>query len=170
MDAKMSRFILLAFAVHCSCASTTIADDYLLRLDTIGYIDRPAAEKHPKETVLRSIEIVVRPQSAIYGKVRIGTKQTLTLTGKLSPTDNCRFSLQIRYVHSIDTGITVPTEDGKRKPLPDTTAIHTTATLALGDPVTIAGSEAKTTQSGKPKDKSKRRYVLVLTKYELPDD
>ncbi len=166
----MNRFILLAFVVQCLCASIAIADDYLLRLDTIGYVDRPAAEKHPKETVLRSIEVVARPGSVFHGKVRVGTVQTLTLTGKLSPADKGGFTLLIRYVHSIDSGVTVLTEDGKRKPLLDTTAFHTTIAISLGDPVTIAGASSKTSQFGKPKVKSKTRYVFRLSKYELPDD
>ena len=165
----MNRFILLAFAVHCLCAAATNADDYLLRLDTIGYVDKPVSEKDSKETILRSIEVVARPQSAFHCKVNMGT-QTLTLAGKLRPADRGGFNVQIRYAYSIETGTTVPIEDGARKPVPSTSAIQTNATIAVGDSVTIAGSERKTSQSGKPRLKSKTRYVLVLAKFKPTDD
>lgn len=165
----MNRFILLACAIHCSSAATTIVDDYLLRLDTIGYSDKPASEKDPKETILHSVEVVARPQAAFHGKVSIGT-QTLTLTGKLCPAEKGTFTLHIRYSHSNDTGITVPTEGGKRKPVLTESSIHTTAAIVPDNPVTIAGSETRTQQPGKPKRRSKRRYVALLSKYRLPND
>ena len=164
----MNRFILLAFAVYCSSGATTIADDYFLRLDTIGYVDKPASEKNRKETILRSIEVIARPQSAFHGKVTIGT-QTLSLAGELRPADNGGFNVQIRYLYSIDTGTTVPTEDGGRKSVPDTSTIQTSIAISVGESVTIGGLETKTSESGKPKLKSKARCVLVLTKYE-PND
>ena len=161
----MVRFILLAVAVHCSCVSATVADDYLLRIDTVGYVDRPAAEKHPKKTVLRSIEVIARPQSAFHGKTKIGAQQSLTLTGKLSPADNGKFAVQFRYVHSIDTGVTVPTEDGKPKPLLGMDMIQTSLTIALDESLTIGGLA-----QARSKNKSKVWYVLRLSKYTSPDD
>ena len=91
----MNRLALLVFVVHCSCASTTIADDYLLRLDTIEHTDKPASGKDPKESVLRSIEVIAQPHSAFHGKVKIGS-QTLLLAGKLRPADSGGFNIQIR--------------------------------------------------------------------------
>lgn len=166
----MSRYVLLAFAVSCSSVSTAVADEYLLRIDTTGNVGSSTTEEEPKETVVSSIEVIARPQAPFHGRVIVGTQQTLTLSGKLSPTDDGRFSLRVKYVHSINTGITVPTKDGKRKPLPDTTTIQTTTTVALGNPVTIAGSDTKTTQAGTTQDKSKRRYILLLTRYEASED
>ncbi len=163
----MNRSLLLAFAVCFSCNSAAIADDYLLRIDTIGYIDKPASEKDPKETNIRSIEVVARPESAFHSKVSTGN-QTLFVVGKLLRAENGGYHVQIRYVHSIDTGISVATEDGGRKPVPDTTEIQTTTTVAVGDTVTIGGFETNASGSGKPDRHSKTRCVLVLAKYEPP--
>lgn len=164
----MNRVILLAFAVQSFSAAAAIADDYLLRLDTIGYVDKPASEEAPKEVVLRSIEVIARPQSQFYGKVNIGL-QSLTLVGKLSPTDNGDFNVHIKYICSIDTGTTVPIEDGRRQPLPDTTVVKTNVTITIGDSVTMGRLDTTTEQSGKPKQKSKTRYVLILAKYDPTD-
>jgi hypothetical protein len=165
----MNRFILLAFALHCSCTATATAEDYLLRLDTMGYVDRPATEQHPNETTLRSIEVATRPESAFHCKVRMGTQQTL-LTGRLSSKKNGNFTLQLRYVRSIDTGVTIPTGHCRHKPLLGTTEIDTTVTISLGDPATVASFDTETERSGHPKDKSKTRYVVLLTKHEPPSD
>ena len=165
----MNRFILLAFAVHCSCAAATIADDYLLRVDTIGYVDKLASEKAPVETILRSIEVVARPRSAFHGKVNTGT-QTLVVAGNLRPADSGGFVVQIRHVYSVDTGRSVPTEDGGRKPLRDTTVTQTIVTVADGDSVTLGGSDTTSSRPGKPTLRSRTRCVLVLAKYEPTDD
>ena len=86
----MNRFILIAFALHCSCAAATNADDYLLRVDTIGYVDEPASEKPPKEVVLSSVEVVARPESAFRTRVTTG-RQTLVLAGNLRRGDDGGF-------------------------------------------------------------------------------
>ncbi len=166
-DDTMNRSILLAFAVYCLCCSATNADDYLLRVETLGYVDK--SEKDPKEMILRSIEVVARPDSAFLSKVNTGT-QTLLVAGKLRPADSGGFNVQIRYVYSIDTGITVPTEDGGRKSVLCKSATQTIITIAVGDSVTIGGLETTASESGEPKLKSKARCVLVLTKYEPTDD
>ena len=85
MDAKLNRLILLVFAIHGSCAPTINAADYLLRLDTIDY--EPTFEKEPNDTILRSIEVIARPQLAFHRKVSVGT-ETLTLAGTLRPNDD----------------------------------------------------------------------------------
>jgi len=164
----MNRFILIALAVQCSCAAATNADDYLLRVDTIGYVDEPASEKAPKETVLRSIEVVARPESAFHSKVTTGP-QTLVMAGNLRRDDDGGFVVQIRYAHSVDTGNTVPTEDGGREPVPGKTAAQTTVKVALGDSVTLGRFETEEGAPGKRRLKSKAMYVLVLTKYEPTD-
>ncbi|MGM0485328.1 MAG: hypothetical protein ACQESR_01010 [Planctomycetota bacterium] len=164
----MNRFILLTFAVHSVCASATIADDYLLRLDTIGYVEKPASEKAPKETVLRSIEVVAHPNSTFHGRVTIGP-QTLTLAGTLYPADDGGFKVHIRYIHSLDTGTTVPGEDGRRQPLPETTTVDTDITIIEDGSVAIGGIDTTTEESGKRKHKSRTRHVMTLAKYELAD-
>ena len=165
----MKRLILSILAVHCSCAATTLADDYLLRLDTIGYVNNPASDKPPKETILGSIETIARPRSAFHGKVKIGA-QTLMLSGELHPADNGHFNVQLRYTHSIDRGMTVPTECGGLEPVLDASSLSTTLTIALGTPVLVGGSETETKQVGEATKASKARHVLLLTEYDATAD
>jgi len=164
----MNRVILLAFTVQSFSAAAAIADDYVLRVDTVGYVNRPASEENPKEVVLRSIEVIARRQSTFYGKVKIGS-QSLTLVGKLSPAEKGGFNVHIKYICSIDSGTTVPIEDGRRKPLPATTTVKTNVTITIGKPVTIGSLETTTEQPGKPKQKSKTRHIMILAKYEPTD-
>lgn len=159
----MNRFILIAFAVHCTCAVATNADDYLLRVDTIGYVDEPASGEAPKETVLRSIEVLTRPKSAFHTKVTSG-RQTLVMSGNLRRDDDGGFVVHVRYAHSVDTGNTVPTEGGGREPVLDKTAAQTTVTVALGESVNLGRFDTEGGAIGKRRLKSKVMYVLVLAK------
>ena len=165
----MNGSVLLAVAVCCSCGSITNVDEYLLRVDTVGYVDKPTSEQDPKETVLRSIEVVARPQSSFHSKVNIGT-ETLVVDGKLRPADGGGFEVWIRYLYSNDTGVSVPTEGGGRKSLPDTSAIETQIAVAVGDSIDLGGGETTVSESGKPERRSKTRYILVLTKYTPTDE
>jgi len=104
----MVRSILLVLALLCSHSATIRGDDYLLRIDTMGYVDR--SDEIPKEILLHSIEIVVRPQSPFRCKVVV-CAETLVVAGKLSPVDHGDFNVQIRFAHSVDTGIRVLVND-----------------------------------------------------------
>lgn len=165
----MKRFILLALAVHASCAASAIADDYLVRLDAIGYVDVPASERDPEEAVLYSIEVVVRPQTPFHAKAQIGP-QTLTLSGKISQFENGDFVGQVRYAHSADTGIIIPTEDGRGKPSRSLSSSQTQIMIGLGDSVCIGGNLGRTRHEGKGETVYKVLCFLTLTKYEPTDD
>jgi len=167
----MSRFIFLAFALHLLPTALAIAEEeeYVLRLDTIGYPEIPATVNDPKETVLRSIEVLACSESSFHGSVNIG-KQALTLSGKLRTATNGEFNVRIRYAHSIDKGESVLSEDGKRKPSPRTTTVETNVTIAVDNSMVVGGLESKTNRSGLPVNKSKIQYVLTLAKYEPTGD
>lgn len=165
----MNRSVLLAIAVCFLCGAAPTEEVFLLRVDTVGYIDQPVSEKEPKETVLRSIEVIVRPEFAFHSKVKTG-KQTLVLAGNLRSSDNGGFVVQLRYVDLIDTGISVPTTNGGRNDAPDKSAVKTAISIALGDSVTIGGFETTVSEPGRPDRRSKTRQVLVLTEYKLTDD
>jgi hypothetical protein len=49
----MIRCIFLGLAIQSELPATTIANDYVLRVETTGDVDKPATETEPKETVLR---------------------------------------------------------------------------------------------------------------------
>ena len=164
----MKRLILLAFALYCGSAETAIAEDYLLRFETIGYVDRPATEKNPKEFVLRTIEVVTRPGSAFHGKVQIGD-QTLILSGELHPSDRGQFRAHLRYTHLVDIGRMIPTESGGAEPLVNTSSLSADVALAVDAPTVVGGFDSRTASavpSGYETKVSKARHVLLLTKYD----
>ncbi len=163
----MIRCIFLGLAIQCVLPEATIADDYVIRVETVGYVDRPAAEVKPKETVVRVIEVVARLDSKFYGKVNVG-KHTLLVAGELLTAKTGGFHVHIHYVHTLDTGFTIPIQNGKRKRVLDTSALQTQIVVSLGKPVTLGGLDTSTvTSDPQPRDtKSRIRYVLVLNKYK----
>ena len=163
----MIRYVFLGLAIQCALSEATIGDDYVLRVETVGYIDKPAAEAKPKESVLRTIEVVARLDSKFYGKVNVG-KHTLLVAGELLTTKTGGFHVHIHYVHTLDTGVTIPIQNGKRKRVLDTSSLQTQMAVSLGKPVTLGGCEYSSgTSDPQPRHtKSKIRYVLVLNKYK----
>ena len=82
----MKRLILLGLAVHCCCAATAVAGDFLLRLDTVGFDDQAKSVQVRDETVLFRLETIARPGMNFYSRVVIGA-HTHLLRGKLHATD-----------------------------------------------------------------------------------
>ena len=152
--------------VLCSlCTSSAVAEDYLLRVDAIGFVDRPASEKDLPEATLRSVEVVVRPDSTFHTKTIIGA-ETVIVSGKLCPKDKGGFSLQIHYEHTVvDTGIILPNEEGIMKPLLHIMSANTTIAIAIDESVVLGGIETKQRETSNPEKHSKTRLVSVLTKH-----
>jgi len=75
-------------------SSGVFADEYLIRVDTIGYKDVPVSEKVPVEQLLHRIEVHASPNRAFCSEVRIGP-ETLTLEGVLKPEADGKFSAKI---------------------------------------------------------------------------
>lgn len=115
---------------------------------------------------LRGQWIIVRRQQT---PKEDGHSQSLTLVGKLCPTDNAGFDVHKKYICSFDTGTTVLIEDGRRQPLPDTTMVETNVTITVGDSVTIGGIDTTKEPSGKAKQRLRTRHVLILSQYEPTD-
>ena len=107
----MHRFLMTSLVMFLS-ASSCFADEYLIRVDAVGYEDAIVSEKNPEESVLRSIEVFAQPNKPFRSKVRLGV-ETLVLEGMLTPQADGSFSMQVKYLHEIDTGVIVPTVDGK---------------------------------------------------------
>lgn len=163
----MKSPVLFAVAISCISAETASGEDYLLRFETIGYVDRPADEKEPKELVLQSIEIVARPESTFHGKVRIGT-ETLVLSGALHSKDGGKFRVHVRYTRSVDSGLTVATERGA-EPVLNTSSLSADIAILVDCPTVIGGFDsrkASAVPSGYETTISKARHVLLLTRYD----
>ncbi len=163
------RPIILLAAVSCTLNPVAVlAEEYIVRLETVGYVDRPMSEEASEEVTLRSIEVVARVGAAFHGKVAV-RKETLRLTGELRPASDGRFTVEFRYEYKIDTGTFGPTADGgwERKFAGD--ELLNTATLALDDPVAISGSDTVSGFADGRQLKSKLRDVLVVTRYEAEE-
>lgn len=164
----MRRLLLLTLFICClpACllASTSSADDYVIRIDTFGFVDKPSADKDPEEATLRSIVVMAHPNAAFHAKVTEG-KETLIMNGHLQPSDNGTFKIRIHYTFSIDTGVTVITENGLPDPLPSIMEFETTVDVAVGDPVTVGGLNSTSKTPGNDEIQSRQRCVLVLEQY-----
>lgn len=168
----MIRLLVVNFAMACQFANAAIADDYIVRVDTIGYIDRPATEEKLTETVLQSIEVVTDANLRFHGKVTLGAR-TLQLRGKLTLSDTGDVFVQIRYADCVELSETVLTETGKSEPLLDESKIQSGISIPLGKPTTIGGFENTKTQTqnaATKSTKSKLNYVLIVKKNEMPAD
>ena len=164
MDAIMIRLILPVFAVLASSVSDAVGDDYILRIDTMGYSDSPTSAIDPQETTLCSIEVVARPHFPFYGRICVGA-ETIVLAGKLRPTDNGEFVVQFKYERAIDTRMTVPGEDGSQEPVIGKSLVQSIVTVAVDAGLDIGGLDMQKSSPGKQFLNSKTRHVLTLTKY-----
>lgn len=166
----MKQLIVMVLAVHICCAATSVAGDYLLRVDTVGFAETPKSDTAPKETVLDRMETVVRPGTVFHSKVRIGM-QTRLLHGELHPADDGKFEVRIRYVDTTDTGTTFVNEHGRVEPRVDKHSVSTTVSASPGVPVVLGGLDTEsttTTEAGEQTTVSKMSFVLNLTAYTKP--
>lgn len=161
----MYLFAPIVLAIPGWCVATAVGHDYILRIDKVGYIERPADEDVPPETILGTIELLARPDSAFHGKATIGP-ETLTLSGKLTRTEQGKydFILRIHVVDTIDTGQTIPAADGGREPAYETTDMETIISVNLDDRIAVGGIDTTSGPSGKPTVKSKIRYIAHLAR------
>ncbi|MAG93024.1 MAG: hypothetical protein CMJ48_04675 [Planctomycetaceae bacterium] len=145
---------------------TTGATDFVLRVETTGFVDEPVADTKPKETVLRAIEVVVRPDSRFYGKLEMG-KRSLLLVGEIHAAKDGTFDVHVRYVDTLETDETIPTTTGKPQRVLQTSSTKTQVTATLGERVILGGFETSVVAfNPKRKHTQTKRYdVLVINKY-----
>lgn len=150
------------------CTSLT-ADDYLLRLETTGFRDRPQSEKLPAQEILESIEIVARINQPFYGNCTIGSAK-ISIKGMVEQLNNGRFRAQIRYRRSTDSGESIKGPNGVQIPVTKSTNINTTVIVELQKPAELGKDDAiKYTEDGKEL-KTKTRSVLSLVKFDPVKD
>ncbi len=163
----MSRWLWLGCFVLCLTA-TASGEEYVLHLDTVGYIDQPAAAEAPKETTIRSIEVLVQPNQPFRMKLQSG-KETITFSGKFEPSKDKNiksdFTIAIKYLYEFDSGARVAVAKNRTKPVPDITSFNTTLGINVNEPINATEFiTAGNKQPGKPL-KSKVRFVLVLKRH-----
>lgn len=176
------RFLFLVGVSLGYSAGAIHAEDYLLRCDAIsthlqtaGFDEIDSIDKsNPKETERHSIEVVAHPNLPFHTKVELH-HETLLLSGKLIPSKEGGFTAEIHYRRTTDTGTTVVNEKNQRVPLLDESALRTLIGIKLDEPSLLGGMTRKndtlSQQTGKTVSvRSHTRYVLTLTKFELPKE
>ena len=165
----MFRHSLTAISCFLFFCTSLTADDYLLRLETTGFRDRPQNEKLPAQEILESIEIVARINQPFYGNSTIGSAK-ISINGMVEQLNDGRFRAQIRYRRSTDSGESIKGPNGLQIPITKSTNINTTAIVELQKPAELGKDDGiNRTQDG-TELKTKTRSVLSLVKFDPAKD
>ncbi|QDU11886.1 hypothetical protein [Gimesia aquarii] len=153
---KQAFFLILVF--YTSDTILSASEQYLLRVDTVGYIN--STEGSPKETVLNSIEVISRPNEIFRCKVQTG-KDTQIMSGKLFFEDG-EFSVKIHYTCSVENGTIV-----SGKPLLDRTEVKSSnLKVVVGKSTRIGGMNTIEKKPSLPPTKTGKHLILSLSQYE----
>jgi hypothetical protein len=168
MEAPVKRFLNLSF-ISLLIGGTSFAEDYLLRVEAVGFIDHDASQADPKDKVLHSIEAVVRPDVPCHAKIQ-RENETFLLDGHVeSPDEKGVFTVAIRYRHRIDKGVKVPLLPHPVVLSFHETSVSTNIVLSLDEPA-AAGEAMSSYKQEEGTDakplKSRIRHRVTLTKYE----
>lgn len=136
----MSRYCLAIVSIAFLACANVRADDYLLRLETNGFRDRPMQEQQPIEQTLESMEVVARVNQPFYGNCTLGSTR-FSIDGFLEQLKDGRFRVRIRYHKATDSGESVPGPNGLQIPITRTTNINTTAIVELQKTVELGKSD-----------------------------
>ncbi|MEX0718174.1 MAG: hypothetical protein WD066_16390 [Planctomycetaceae bacterium] len=161
-----AMLLVAASAIPFAAASAGFADDYLVRLEVIGFEDAPETEadrkapqirpaaanepaaeakpidgaadpfpKDPRDTVLRGIEVVARPNVPFRARAVFGPR-TLTFSGCIESVEDAMVNVRCEIVDRLDAGpVPGTTERGGR-----TAGASATVGLKLDSPSVIGGS------------------------------
>lgn len=161
----MLRRCLTAISMILLACTCVRADDYLLRLETTGFRDRPQNEKQTTQEILESIEIVARANQRFYGNSTIGSAR-ISINGILEQLNDGRFRVQIRYRKTTDSGISMPGPNGLQIPITFSTRIDTTAIVELQKTAELGKDDRiKRIQDG-TELKTETRSVLSLVTFD----
>ena len=118
-------------------ATCAVADDYLLRVETVSLRELPNGERAPDASVPESIEIVVRNNSAFFGSTTIGVDK-ISIRGMIQESGDGTLRVEIHYKKASDTGEFVPGVDGKKRPIRKNLTFDSSDNLVeLGEPVVL---------------------------------
>lgn len=163
----MRRLILCIAAASALCAGSAFGEDYLLRLEAIGYVDHAAADGEPVEKLLHSIEAVARPRSPFRTRIKTGG-ETLGFRGELRPKEDGNFLVEFLYDHAVDTRETVLTESGERKPVLEENSMFSIVSLTPDRAAKVGGISTKTATKSVGRESvttsSQVRYEITLMK------
>lgn len=150
-----------AICIALALASNTVAQDYLLRLDTVvsELFTKPGV-KSKSETV-SSIEVIAQPGGKFYAKTSVqGT--TYTLTGRLQADPQGRLLAELTYRHAAQVDMT-PVQMASAKKTPAFgTSISTTLLAVEGKPLLVSGKAVSV--NGQPAQQKEELY-FTITKF-----
>ena len=154
--------LLAGLILPLNLANQPNSNDFTVRVDTL--ITNPS--DHADEKLLRSIEVVARPDVPFSGKVVLGSA-TLMLSGCLtrSDDDSKNWQIDVRHVFKVATGDRIPIADGKWEPVVDTSATETTIGIHVNEKVTLSRFET-VNESSAGRVELKQRNVLLLSQTE----
>lgn len=161
----MRRFIDPAILLWLVC-SGVCAEEYLVRVEGVGYQDVPVSEKVPVERSLYGVEVIAVPNQLFRSRTLCGP-ETLLLEGELKPGADGSFSADIKFCREVDTGCTVPKLDGTEEPVLDVTSTACSVTIKLGQTRLLGGMETQFDEivDGKQRTvKSKVHHVLMVSR------
>ena len=131
----MIKWNFAAILLTLLSGTSAIADDYLLRVETVGLRELPNGDQEPDSKVPESIEIVVRNNDSFYGSTTIGVDK-ISIRGVIRESDDGKLRVEIHFKKSSDTGEVVPGVDGKKHPIRKNLTFDSSAkSVELGKPV-----------------------------------
>lgn len=138
-DFKMIKCYFAAMLLTLFSSTYAVADDYLLRLETVGLRDLPNGDQEPDSGIPESIEIVVQNNNSFYGSATIGVDK-ISIRGMIQESQDEKLRVEIHYKSFSDTGEFVSGVDGKRQPIRKGLTFDSSANLVeLGKPVVFDG-------------------------------
>ena len=163
-DVQMSRYCFTAILMVLLASTCTRAEDYLLRLETSGFRDRPQQEQQLAPTILESIEIVARVNQPFYGNTTIDSAK-ISISGILEQLNDGRFRVQIRSRKSTTSGESVLGPNGLQLPITKSTNIDTSAIVELNKAAELGKDNGASVSKNGEELITKTRSVLFLQKF-----
>ena len=162
-DFAMIRYSV-AVAILMTFASTKLhANDYLLRLEILDTSEQETQEARSTQKILQSYEVAVQDNRPFFTRIAMG-KETTTLKGKLEEAGFRKFLVKVNYRNATKTDESVPTIDGKRRPISNVIAIDTAPVLVeLGKPFELGHS---TSLSGAMSLPVTYKWILTIEHFE----
>ncbi len=161
----MSRYCFTAILMVLLASTCTRAEDYLLRLETSGFRDRPQQEQQLAPTILESIEIVARVNQPFYGNTTIDSAK-ISISGILEQLNDGRFRVQIRSRKSTASDEFAPGPNGVKMPIIKSTNIDTSAIVELKKTAELGKDNSVSRSRNGLELMTKTRTVLILEKFD----
>ena len=161
----MFRLSLLPIAFVLLLCFSLSADDFLLRLDTMGFRDKTQNDELRGETILESIEVVVRVNQPFYCRSTIGAAK-ISFSGLLEQLNDGKFRTHIRYHRSIESGESIKGPNGLPIPITKSTNINTAAIIEVQKTAELGKEDTIIHTRDGTELKTKTTSILSLTRFD----